>query len=62
MRALFGSGTPKGTRGASRAFLFVVQTDVALVIALIAEFDGERIMLLIVFAPEGASRRAQGPG
>ena len=54
MRALFGCGTPKGPRGASKAFLFVVQTDVALVIALIAELDGERAMLLIVFAPEGA--------
>jgi hypothetical protein len=37
--------------------LFVVQTDVALVIALIAEFDGERAMLLIVFAPDGAPHR-----
>lgn len=53
MRALFGSGTPKGATGASRAFLFVVQTDVALVIALIAEFNGESAMLLIVLAPEG---------
>lgn len=34
MRALFGCGTPKGASGASKAFLFVVQTDVALVIAL----------------------------
>ena len=54
MRVLFGCGTPKGASGASKTFLFVVQTDVALVIALIAEFDGERAMLLIVFAPEGA--------
>src|SRR3546814_1331015 len=52
MRALFGCGTPRGARGASKAFLFVVQTDVALVIALVAEFDGERAMLLIVFTPE----------
>src|SRR3546814_3567666 len=42
MRALFGCGTPRGARGASKAFLFVVQNDVALVIALVAEFDGER--------------------
>ncbi|HOY80058.1 MULTISPECIES: transposase [Sphingobium] len=56
MRALFGCGTPRGARGASKAFLFVVQTDVALVIALVAEFDGERAMLLIVFTPEGADR------
>src|SRR3546814_13089227 len=27
MRALFGCGTPRGARGASKAFLFVVQTD-----------------------------------
>ncbi|SCW33432.1 hypothetical protein SAMN02927924_00001, partial [Sphingobium faniae] len=54
MRALFGCGTPRGASGVSKAYLFVVQTDVALVIALIAEFDGESAMLLIVLAPEGA--------
>src|SRR3546814_18470268 len=61
MRALFGCGTPRGARGASKAFLFVVQTDVALVIALVAEFDGERAMLLIVFTPEGADRPGWKP-
>lgn len=54
MRALFGCGTPRGARGVSKAYLFVVQTDGALIIALIAEFDGESAMLLIVLAPEGA--------
>jgi transposase len=53
MRALFGCGTPREAASASRAVLFVLQTDAMLLLAFIGEFDGERAMLLIVFSPDG---------
>src|ERR1043166_2749312 len=51
MRALFGCGTPREAASASRAALFVVQTDAALAIAMLADIDGEMAMLVIVVAP-----------
>src|SRR3546814_15782259 len=54
MRSLFGCGTPRRARGASKAFLFVVQTDVRLVIALVPAFDGDRALIPIDFPPPGA--------
>ena len=52
MRALFGQGTPREAASARSALLFVVQSDAALVMAMIAEIDGEPAALLIVVAPE----------
>jgi transposase len=53
MRALVGRGTPKELVDAARkAILFVVQTDVAIAIAVIAEFDGAPAMFAVVLAPE----------
>ena len=54
MRALFGCGTPREAASASRAALFVVQTDAVLLLALVGECDGERGMLLIAFTPDDA--------
>ena len=53
MRALFGCGTPREAASASRAALFVVQTDAVLLLAVVGECDGERGMLLIAFTPDG---------
>ena len=52
MRALFGQGTPREAASARNALLFVVQTDAALVIAMIPDVDGEMAALLIVVAPD----------
>jgi transposase len=52
MRALFGCGTPREAASASRAVLFVLQTEAMLLLALVGECDGERGMLLIAFTPD----------
>lgn len=52
MRALFGQGTPREAANARSALLFVVQTNSALVVAIIAEIDGEMAALVIVVATE----------
>jgi transposase len=52
MRALFGCGTPRQAAGASQAFLFVIQTDSALLMAFVAQSAGESGAFLIVLTPE----------
>ncbi len=52
MRALFGCGTPREAANAKNALLFVIQTDVAVAIIIIAEIDREMALLAIVAAPE----------
>jgi transposase len=53
MRALFGCGTPREAAGAHQAFLFVVQTENALVFLLIGRSDGETgaVLLAISYGP-----------
>jgi transposase len=52
MRALFGCGTPREAAGISQAFLFVVQSDSALLLAFVAQSAGESGAFLIVLTPE----------
>ncbi|MFG1466808.1 transposase, partial [Xanthobacter sp. DSM 24535] len=52
MRALLGYGTPREVASAKNAFLFVIQTDVALAIVIIAEIDGAPAFLDIAAAAE----------
>ena len=52
MRALFGCGTPREAAAAKNTLLFLIQTDAALAIAMLADIDGEMVMLVIVVAPE----------
>jgi hypothetical protein len=52
MRALFGCGTPREAASAKNAVLFVIQTDVAVAIIVIAEIDREMAWLAIVAAQE----------
>jgi transposase len=52
MRALFGCGTPRQAAGASQAFLFVIQTDSALLMAFVAQSAGKSSAFLIVLTPE----------
>ena len=52
MRALFGKGTPKEAASVKNAFLFVIQSDVAVAIAIMAEINGETTILLIAVVPE----------
>ena len=52
MRALFGCGTPREAASAISALLFVMHTDVALALAMIANVDGETAMLVVIVAPE----------
>jgi transposase len=52
MRALFGCGTPREAASAISALLFVIHTDVALALAMIADVDGETAMLVVTVAPE----------
>jgi hypothetical protein len=54
MRALFGCGTPRQAASASSALLFVIQTDVALALAMIADVDGEIAILVVVIEPDPA--------
>ena len=52
MRALFGKGTPKEAASVSNALLFVIQSDDALALAIVAEIDGETTMLTMIVTPE----------
>jgi hypothetical protein len=52
MRALFGKGTPREAASVKNAFLFVIQSDVVVAIAIMAEIHGETTMLVITIAPE----------
>jgi len=51
MRALFGCGTPRQAASAKSALWFVIQTDVAMAITMIAVVDAETAMLVIIIAP-----------
>ena len=53
MRALYGAGTPRTLGGASKAFLFFVQTEFALTLVLVGQIGGETGMLIIAFTPQG---------
>ena len=48
MRAVFGCGTPRGAASANSVLLFVIQTDVALALAMMADADGETAMLVVI--------------
>ena len=52
MRALFGYGTPREAASTRSAHLFVIQIEIALVIVMIGDIDGELAMLVIVVAPD----------
>ena len=52
MRALFGCGTPRQAASASSALLLVLQTHVALALAIVTLIDGKAVMLVITVAPE----------
>ena len=52
MRALFGKGTPKEAANASSAFLFVIQSEVAVAVAIVSLIKGKAAMLVITVAPE----------
>ena len=52
MPALFARGTPKEAAGITYALVFVVPSDVALALAILAVIDGAPSMLVIIFAPE----------
>ncbi len=52
MRALFGFGTPREAASARSAFLFVIQTEGLLAIAILAAVDGQTAMLVAVVAPD----------
>ena len=50
MRALYGQGTPREAAEALYALFFVLQSDAALALALIAAVDGELVAIVIVVA------------
>ena len=50
MRALHGQGTPREAAEALYALIFLVQTDAALALALIAAVDGELAAIVVVAA------------
>ena len=52
MRVPFGCGTPREAAGAKNALLFIIQTDAALAIAMLADIDREMAMFVIVVEPE----------
>lgn len=53
VRALMGQGTPKRLADAARkAFLFVIRTDCAMAIVIIADIGGAPAMLAVAAAPE----------
>ena len=52
MRAMLGCGTPREAAGAKNALLFVIQTDVATAIVIIAEIDDEMALLALVATPQ----------
>lgn len=51
MRGLFGCGTPREVASVKNAFLFVVQTDVAMALVIVVQIDGEFAMLAVIAAP-----------
>jgi transposase len=51
-RALFGCNTPREAASAKNAFLFVIQTDVAMAIVIVAQIDGQIALLAIAATPE----------
>ena len=48
MRELFGWGTPREAASARNALLFVIQTEVAMLIVIVADIAGELAMLTVV--------------
>ena len=52
MRALFGCGTPREDARAKNALLFVIQTDVAIAIVIVADIYGELAMLAFIAMPQ----------
>jgi len=48
MRALFGRGTPREAASFKKALLFVIQSDVALAIAIVAQIEGKAAMFVII--------------
>lgn len=50
VRTLFGCGTPREAAGAHQAFLFVVQTENALIFILIGQADGETGAMLLAIS------------
>ena len=50
MRAVYGQGTPREAAEAVSALIFVLQSDAALIFALIATVDGELAAIVIVAA------------
>ena len=48
MHALFGNGTPREAASAKNALLFVIQFDVAMAIAIIAEIHGKTPVFVII--------------
>ena len=48
MHALFGNGTPREAASAKNAILFVIQFDVAMAIAIIAEIHGKTPVFVII--------------
>jgi transposase len=52
MRALFAKGTPRQAASVKNAYLFIIQSNLALAIAIIAEIQGETTVLAITVAAE----------
>jgi len=52
MRALFGRGTPKEAAGITNALVFVIPSDVAWALVILAVIDGAPAMLFTIIAPE----------
>ncbi len=50
MRALHGQGTPKEAAEAAYLLIFVVQTEAAMVLALVALVDGECTAIVVIAA------------
>ena len=50
MRAVYGQGTPREAAEAVSALIFVLQSDAALIFAVIATVDGELAAIVIVAA------------
>ena len=48
MRAVYGQGTPREAAEAVSALIFVLQSDAALIFAVIATVDGELAAIVIV--------------
>ena len=55
MRARYGQGTPREAAEALYALFFVLQSDAALALALIAAVDGELVAILIIVADPAAN-------